>query len=504
MRHGAGLVCNLGGPRVVSVGAILPSDEHWSEMMNGSPSVLTSRGRNKATSLFTVDADSFESWSKEQSAERRAWAEACGFSGGAGSFCVFPDSSGGRADVVAGVDHTDLIESGATIASKLPEGTYSFAGGLDDGQVKLFTLGFGISAYRFDRYTSKTSPVAKLVWPETVDRKEVEAAIDGMFLVRDLVNTPTNDMGPSHLATVARGLGKRHGATVSVITGNKLLEKNFPCIHAVGRAAENAPRLIDLKWGKRGPKVTLVGKGVCFDSGGLDIKPAANMKIMKKDMGGAAHVLGVASMIMAMKLPVQLRVLVSAVENSIAGNAFRPLDVLQTRKGITVEVGNTDAEGRLVMSDALTEAGKVDLLLDYATLTGAARVALGTSLPAIFCNDDGIAEQLLAAGLAEADPVWRLPLHEPYKKMLKSDVADISNIGSSGYGGAITAALFLREFIEPTNRWVHIDVMAWNLSGTPAHPVGGEAMGIRAVYRLVAELAQEHAPKSKKKTSKKK
>ena len=472
--------------------------------MNGSPSVLTSRGRNKATALVTVAADSFESWRKGQSAERRAWAEACGFSGAAGSFCIFPDASGGRADVVVGVDQDDLIESGGTLASKLPEGTYHVAGGLEAAQAKLFALGFGLSAYRFDRYKTATTPGAKLIWPEGVDRKELEAAIDGMFLVRDLINTPTNDMGPSHLAAVARSLGKRHGATVSVTVGNKLLEKNFPSIHAVGRAADNAPRLIDLKWGKRGPKVTLVGKGVCFDSGGLDIKPAANKKIMKKDMGGGAHVLGVASMIMAMKLPVQLRVLVSAVENSIAGNAFRPLDVLQTRKGITVEVGNTDAEGRLVLSDALTEAGKVDLLLDYATLTGAARVALGTSLPAMFCNDDEIAAQLLEAGLAESDPLWRLPLHEPYKKMLKSDVADISNIGSSGYGGAITAALFLREFIEPTNRWVHIDVMAWNLAGTPAHPVGGEAMGIRAVYRLVAELAAAGGSKTTAKGKSKK
>ncbi|MEC9466000.1 MAG: leucyl aminopeptidase family protein [Myxococcota bacterium] len=471
--------------------------------MNGSPSVLTSRGRNKATGLTAVDSTSFEGWCKEQSAERRAWVEACGFTGAAGSTCVFPDSKGARADVVIGVDPDDLIESGATVASKLPEGSYVLSTGLDEAQTKLFTLGFGLSAYRFDRYKDTTPPKAKLVWPEGLERQEIEAALDGMFLVRDLVNTPTNDMGPSHLAAVARSLGKRYGARVSVTVGEKLLEKNFPSIHAVGRASDNAPRLIDLKWGTKGPKVTLVGKGVCFDSGGLNIKPAAGMKIMKKDMGGAAHVLGVASMVMAMKLPVQLRVMVSAVENSISSNAFRPLDVLQTRKGLTVEIGNTDAEGRLVMSDALTEAGKVDLLLDYATLTGAARVALGTSLPAMFCNDDVIADQLLEAGLAESDPLWRLPLHEPYRKMLKSDVADLSNIGNSGYGGAITAALFLREFIEPTNSWVHIDVMAWNLTGSPAHPVGGEAMGIRAVYRLIQQLSAA-APKSKAKPKTKK
>jgi len=472
--------------------------------MNGSTSVLTSRGRNKATALKLVDSGSCDAWLKGQSAARRTWAAASGFTGAAGSFCIFPNAAGGREDVVAGVDRVDLIESGGIVASGLPEGTYHLESGVDAEQAKLFTLGFGLSAYRFDRYKTTSAPRAKLIWPSEIDRKELEAALEGTFLVRDLINTPTNDMGPAELASVARSLGKRHGATVSVTTGAKLLEKNYPSIHAVGRASESAPRLVDLKWGKRGPKVTLVGKGVCFDSGGLDLKSAANMKIMKKDMGGAAHVLGVASMIMDMKLPVQLRVLVSAVENAVSSNAFRPLDVLQTRKGLTVEVGNTDAEGRLVLSDALTEAGKVDLLLDYATLTGAARVALGTSLPAMFCNDDDIAARLLSAGLAESDPLWRLPLHEPYRKYLKSDVADLSNISSSGYGGAITAALFLREFIEPTNRWVHIDVMAWNLGATAAHPAGGEAMGIRAVYRLVAELAKEQKPKSKAKATKKK
>ena len=286
-------------------------------------------------------------------------------------------------------------------------------------------------------------------------------------------------------------VGDAHGASVSTIVGEALLTQNYPAIHAVGRASDRAPRLIDLRWGRTGPKITLVGKGVCFDSGGLDIKSASNMKLMKKDMGGAAHVLGLAQMIMAAQLPVRLRLLIPAVENSIAGNAFRPLDVLRTRKGLTVEVGNTDAEGRLILCDALAEADRegADLLIDCATLTGAARVALGPELPALFSNHDPTAEALIGHGLEERDPLWRLPLYKPYRRGLDSKVADLNNLWDSPFAGAITAALFLQEFVSAGTPWVHIDMMAWNSTARPGRPEGGEAMALRALYALVAERA---------------
>ncbi len=318
---------------------------------------------------------------------------------------------------------------------------------------------------------------------------------EAIGLVRDLVNTPAADMGPAQLAEAARDLAKRHRGKCTVLVGDTLLKRNYPAVHAVGRAAAEEPRLIDLRWGSKGPKVTLVGKGVCFDSGGLDLKPAAGMKLMKKDMGCAAHVLGLASLIMAEKLPLQLRVLVPAVENAVSGNAFRPLDVLQTRKGLTVEVGNTDAEGRLVLCDALAEADseKPDLLIDFATLTGAARVALGPDLPAMFCNDDKLAGLILRHGAVEGDPVWRLPLHKGYRPGLESKVADLNNISNSPYGGAITAALFLENFVSPGTRWAHFDIMAWNVATRPGRPEGGEAMGLRAVYAAIVEVTRRSA-----------
>ncbi|MGH6959389.1 MAG: leucyl aminopeptidase family protein, partial [Dongiaceae bacterium] len=322
-------------------------------------------------------------------------------------------------------------------------------------------------------------------------REAVERTARAVFLVRDLVNTPAEDMGPAELAAAAEGVARAAGARLKVVVGDALLKANYPMVHAVGRASARAPRLIDLRWGDRGPRIALVGKGVCFDSGGLDLKPSSNMLLMKKDMGGAAHVLALAQMIMATGLPVRLRVLVPAVENSVSGNAFRPLDVLRSRKGLTVEVGNTDAEGRLILADALAEActEKPDLLVDCATLTGAARVALGTDLPALFANDDATAEALLRHGQAEDDPLWRLPLHRPYRKQLDSKVADINNVSAGAYGGAITAALFLAEFVEPAVPWVHIDMMAWNVSARPGRPEGGEAVALRALYALIAERA---------------
>ncbi|MBF0391146.1 MAG: leucyl aminopeptidase family protein, partial [Alphaproteobacteria bacterium] len=309
------------------------------------------------------------------------------------------------------------------------------------------------------------------------------------ILVRDLINAPASHMGPEELAAAAQDLAARHAARCRVVVGEALLNENWPAVHAVGRASDRAPRLIDLRWGdEQAPRVTLVGKGVCFDSGGLDIKPSSGMKLMKKDMGGAAHALGLAHMVMAANLPVRLRVLIPAVENAVSGRAMRPLDVIGTRKGTTVEIGNTDAEGRLILCDALAEADgeKPALLLDMATLTGAARVALGTELPALFSNDDKLAEDILRHGRRTRDPLWRLPLWAGYRRQLDSKVADLSSISDSPFAGAVTAALFLQDFVSPTTPWAHIDMMAWNGAARPGRPEGGEAMCLRALFALIA------------------
>ena len=367
-------------------------------------------------------------------------------------------------------------------------GRYAWDGRLPEDEADVAALGFGLACYRFERYKKRDRGLPTLVWPTGADKADVTRQLEATFLGRDLVNTPAEDMGPTALAEAARKLARQHGARCTVTVGDKLLEKNYPTIHTVGRAAADAPRLIDLRWGRPSdPKVTLVGKGVCFDSGGLDIKPAGGMLLMKKDMGGAAIVLGLAHAIMSAGLRVRLRVLVPAVENAISGNAFRPLDVIRTRKGITVEVGNTDAEGRLILCDALAEASseRPELLLDYATLTGAARVALGTELPALFSSSDAWADELIDAGREVHDPYWRMPLHRPYRRQLESRVADMSNVGGS-YGGAITAALFLAAFVDPEVAWSHVDVMAWNLDNQPGRPAGGEPMGLRAAYEALA------------------
>jgi leucyl aminopeptidase len=346
-------------------------------------------------------------------------------------------------------------------------------------------LGWALGTYAFTRYKERKRGFATLALPAAADRGEVERLARGIFLGRDLVNTPAIDMGPAELAAAAEKVAGEAGARFSVVVGDDLLTHNYPTIHTVGRASTRAPRLIDIVWGDPdAPKVTLVGKGVCFDSGGLDIKPSSGMKTMKKDMGGAATALGLASAIMDAGLPVRLRVLIPAVENAVSGSAMRPLDVVRTRKGITVEIGNTDAEGRLILCDALAEADseKPAILIDFATLTGAARVALGPDLPALFSSDDALAADLLAAGTEENDPMWRLPLYAPYRKMLDSKVADINNVSDSGYAGAITAALYLQEFVSKDTPWAHLDLFAWNNGARPGRPEGGEVMTIRAVY----------------------
>ena len=463
------------------------------------PDYLTARAGAAAVPITPLDPRGLKAWLKGRPKRDAAWVLATGFEAKAGTHCLLPGESGTIVRVLAGIDPEDELWSYAGLPASLPAGSakarYRIDASLGPAAATRAALGWALGTYAFGRYRKSERRFATLVWPKGADRGTVTRAAEASFLVRDLVNTPAGDMGPAELAAAARSLARTHKAKLSVTTGDALLKKNYPAIHAVGRASARAPRLIDLRWGGRGPRVTLVGKGVCFDSGGLDLKSAGGMKLMKKDMGGAAHVLGLAGMIMAAGLRLRLRVLVPAVENSVSGDAFRPLDVLKTRQGMTVEVGNTDAEGRLVLCDALAEAAreKPGLVVDFATLTGAARVALGAELPAMFCNDDKTAEALLRHGTAQQDPVWRLPLHRPYRRQLDSKVADINNISSGAYGGAITAALFLQEFVGAKTPWVHLDIMAWNTAAKPGRPEGGEAMGLRAVYALIEDLARGQA-----------
>ncbi|MDA8230853.1 MAG: leucyl aminopeptidase family protein [Magnetospirillum sp.] len=421
------------------------------------------------------------------------WVRASGFAAEAGAVCPVPDEKGGLASVLVGLGDEEDPWSFAALPSKLPAGAYRLAQGMAMPAANWAALGWTLATYAFGRYKSRDGrDWPKLVWPEAADRPQVERLAAAITLVRDLINTPAADMGPAELAAAAAELAARHSASVRVVGGEGLLAEGYHCIHAVGRAAapHRQPRLVDLVWGDPdAPKVTVVGKGVCFDSGGLDIKPSANMKLMKKDMGGAAHALGLASLIMDSGLPVRLRVLVPAVENAVSGDAIRPLDVLRTKKGITVEIGNTDAEGRLILADALAEAATETpaMLIDVATLTGAARAALGTDLPALFCNDEALAADILGAGEAEADPMWRLPLFKPYRRMLDSKVADIASVSEGSYAGAITAALFLQEFVPAGIPWAHLDLMAWNTAGRPGRPEGGEAMALRALFSMMAK-----------------
>ncbi|WOD39360.1 leucyl aminopeptidase family protein [Nodosilinea sp. E11] len=426
-------------------------------------------------------------------ADSQAWAQSTGFKADPSTVCLVPGSEGSIAKVLVGKpDPVDTWTLG-NLPKTLPPQTYALA---DDWPAALATklwLGWQLGRYSFTPYKRQAAPpMAELVPPAGADATYVTATTAATTLVRNLITTPAGDMGPEQLQAAAQGLCDRHSANLTALIGDELINQNYPLIHAVGRAYSQAPRLLDITWGNPdAPKVTLVGKGVCFDTGGLDIKPAASMKLMKKDMGGAANALGLAEMIMALQLPVRLRVLIAAVENSIASNSLHPLDVVPSRRGLTVEIGNTDAEGRLVLADALWEAvceePAPELVVDFSTLTGAARIALGTELPACFSNQPEMANALLTCGLAVDDPLWQLPLHKPYRSMLDSSVADLSNISNNSYGGAITAALFLQEFTRPEIPWVHLDLMAWNIRTLPGRPEGGEAMGMRAVFELIRQ-----------------
>ena len=454
----------------------------------------SSAAPTEAVPVTPVTKETLPQWRETAAAPaERAWVEAIRFTGEPGKTALIPGPDGRLGRVLAGVKPEDGLWQLAGLPDALPEGTYALDSSGPGGgafaapeAATRAALGWALGTYAFARYKErKRGGFATLVLPAAADRGEVERLARGIFLTRDLINTPASDMGPAELAAAAENVAGEAGARFSAIVGDELLTQNYPTIHMVGRASTRAPRLIDIVWGDpEAPKVTLVGKGVCFDSGGLDLKPSSGMRNMKKDMGGAATVLGLASAIMDAKLPVRLRVLIPAVENAVSGNAMRPLDVVRTRKGTTVEIGNTDAEGRLILCDALTEADseKPSVLIDFATLTGAARVALGPDLPALFSSDDALAADLIAAGTDENDPMWRLPLWAPYRKLLDSKVADINNVSESGFAGAIIAALYLQDFVSKDTQWAHLDLFAWNNSARPGRPEGGEAMTIRAIY----------------------
>ena len=449
-----------------------------------------------ALPLHVIATDALETFIEGQGPEVAAWVRATGFSGALKQSCLVPGPDGAPVMALAGYGDAGARARGrfwlAGAAAGLPEGVYRIASGLPQEVADMEALGWLLQGYRYDRYRAQGSFKPALVAPEGVDAKRVEALAAGEALTRDLINTPANDMGPAELEAAARSLAEDCGAEISVITGEDLLEQNFPMIHAVGRAATpaRAPRLIELRWGSNGPALTLVGKGVCFDTGGLNIKPGASMGLMKKDMGGAATVLGLARIIMTRDLPVQLRVLIPAVENAIAGEAFRPGDILTGRNGLTVEINNTDAEGRLVLADALAlgAEAKPEMMVSFATLTGAARVAVGPDLSPFFTDDPDVAGALTAVSELAADPVWRLPFHEPYESMIEPGIADLDNAPKGGFAGSITAALFLRRFAGPGVRYTHFDIYGWSPSDQPGRSKGGTGMGARALFSALPGL----------------
>jgi leucyl aminopeptidase len=443
-----------------------------------------------ALPIVVLRAGLLEAFLAAQPASTRAWVAAHGWNAAPGSHLVVPGTDGQPVAVLAGIADPDDPLALSPLPLSLPEGTYRLTAShglvLDGARA---VLGWGLGAYQFDRYRKPARAPARLALDQSsAALADAYAQLKASLLVRDLVNTPTEDLGPEQLEAVAFRLAKAYGAVARSIVGDALIEQNFPAIHAVGRASHRAPRLIEIEWGDPShPAIAILGKGVCFDTGGLDIKPADGMRWMKKDMGGAAHALALAQIVMAQKLPVRLHVLVPAVENAIAGNAYRPGEVLATRKGFRVEVDNTDAEGRIVLCDAIAYAAErqPDLILDFATLTGAARIALGPDLPALFCNRDAWRDDFLRAAQRARDPVWPMPLWQPYHSYLKSHVADFANSGPSRMGGAITAALYLERFVPEGQAWAHIDVYSWNDAERPGRPMGGEAQSLRASWALL-------------------
>jgi leucyl aminopeptidase len=456
------------------------------------PSAFESAPATPAIPITFATKSSWEAVRGSLPPQAAQFALANGFAAKPGACLVLPRADGQIDQVLFGLEDDgaksrDLFRPGA-LPGLLPPGVYRFANAPHNA--RLAALAFALGSYRFGRYRKAEMPDVKLVPPDGVDAADIARMADAAMLARDLVNTPSNDMGPAELELAARRLAERFGASFNCITGDELVRQNFPLIHAVGMASTRAPRLIDFSWGDPAhPKVMLVGKGVCFDTGGLDLKPSSGMLIMKKDMGGAANVLALAQMVMDAKLKVRLRVLIPAVENAVAGNAFRPLDIFTSRKGITVEIGNTDAEGRLILADALALADeeKPDLLIDMGTLTGAARVALGPDLPPFYTNDETLALEIARHAKEENDPLWRMPLWPPYDGWLDSKVATITNAPSGTFAGSITCALFLQRFVEHAKSWLHLDIYAWTPSAKPGRPEGGECQAARAIYKLLGE-----------------
>ena len=447
-----------------------------------------------ATPLFALTKAELKDWLEGQDDAVTGWVARMDFSAAAGTVLPVPDANGGLRLVLAGLGSDTDARRGrfhlASARAKLPKGTYRLAYGPKGDALDEAALGWLLAGYRFTRYAKDKPVKAALIAPEGVDATRVEAIAAGEALTRDLINTPAADMGPAALEAAARDLAAEFDARIETVEGDALLDKNFPMIHAVGRAAAQSPRLIDMRWGDTGARLTLVGKGVCFDTGGLNLKPGASMALMKKDMGGAATVLGLARMIMALGIPVRLRVLVPAVENSVSATSFRPQDILTSRKGLTVEINNTDAEGRLVLADALALADEedTDLIVSMATLTGAARVAVGPDLAPFYTDDDEIATALGDAGAQVRDPVWRMPFWDGYEAMIEPGIADLDNAPSGGFAGSITAALFLRRFVEKAPRYLHFDIYGWQPKPAPARPKGGVGQGARALLAALPRI----------------
>jgi len=456
------------------------------------PSPFESAPATNAVPITFTSRSNWDAVRAELPVTARQFAEANGFTGKPGACLTVPASDGQIAGVLFGLEDTgtrarDLFRPGA-LPNLLPAGVYRFANAPHD--MRLAVLAFALGCYRFGRYRKADAPDVRLVPPDGVDAADIMRMADAAMLARDLINTPSNDMGPAELEQAAKEVAERFGARFNCIVGDELVTQNFPLIHAVGMASTRAPRLIDFTWGDPShPKVTLVGKGVCFDTGGLDLKPSSGMLIMKKDMGGAANVLALAQMVMDAKLKLRLRVLIPAVENAVAGNAFRPLDVFSSRKGLSVEIGNTDAEGRLILADALALADeeKPDLLIDMGTLTGAARVALGPDLPPFYTEDETLAADVARCAREENDPLWRMPLWPAYDAWLDSKVANLNNAPSGAFAGSITCALFLQRFVEHAKSWLHIDIYGWTPTAKPARPEGGECQAARAMHRLLSQ-----------------
>ncbi|MDX1555110.1 MAG: leucyl aminopeptidase family protein [Xanthomonadales bacterium] len=442
-------------------------------------------GAEGAIPLVPLNSESLEAWKEKADPAALRWVESNGFKAKPGQVCPLAEFDGQVSRYLFGMAEEGHLYQLADLPSKLPSGTYVLDSDWNPEARTQAALGWGLACYSFNRYKKGNGrETCALALDDDIARR-VQALYDAQALVRDLVNTPTEDLGPHELEESVREVAERFDADCDVVCGDKLLKKNFPAIHAVGRASPREPRLIQLTWGEKGaPLVALVGKGVCFDTGGLNLKNASGMSLMKKDMGGAAHALAAAQLVMQHRLPVRLLLLIPAVENSVSGNAYRPGDVIPTRKGLTIEIGNTDAEGRVILADALAYASEQDpeLIIDFATLTGAARVAMGTDLPPVFSNDATLSSGIQEAGDGCEDPVWTLPLWQPYNRLIESKVADICNNASSSFGGCITAALFLEHFVEDKDHWAHIDTFAWNQGNRPGRPEGGEALGLRAVY----------------------